>query len=84
MSCSPLTLEQVQKLLAEAQSAYHELMTGTAIAEMVDSNGERVRYNQANKNSLYQYIVGLQNQLALLSPSACVTPRVMGPMGAFF
>ena len=37
-----MTLEQLQAMLAEAQSAYHTVMLGGGVVTVVDQNGERV------------------------------------------
>lgn len=50
--------------LAEAQAAYHKLMTGKAARVVVDQNGERIEYNTANKGALYAYIQELTAQIA--------------------
>ena len=55
------------QLLTEAQSAYHKLMTGTAVAEVQDSNGERVRYTAADLSKLKAYIADLKAQIATAS-----------------
>lgn len=54
----------IQETLAEAKAAYHELLTGRAVAEFRDQNGETVRYQAANARSLAAYIQDLENQLS--------------------
>lgn len=49
--------------LAEAETAYHKLLTGRSVSEVVDQNGERVRYTTANAFRLSTYIAELKNQL---------------------
>lgn len=63
--------------LADAQKAYHDLMTGSAVVEVTDQNGERVKYNPANANRLAAYIQTLQNQI---NPVVSAT----GPMRFWF
>ena len=53
----------LQARLAEAEAAYHNLMTGRSVSEVVDQNGERVRYTPANKNGLATYIADLKSKL---------------------
>ena len=62
-----MTLEQK---LAEAEAAYHALMTGTQPKVVVDQNGERVEYAMANANRLYLYIQSLKAQITPVSASA--------------
>ncbi len=50
--------------LAEAESAYHRLMTGRSVQEVVDQNGERVRYTPASATRLSVYIAELKSQIA--------------------
>lgn len=49
--------------LAEAEDAYHALMAGRAVVEVVDQNGERVKYQAANAFRLMAYIADLKRQL---------------------
>lgn len=72
-----LTLHQ---RLAEAQQAYHALLTGVAVREVHDSNGERVVYTQSNRDALKAYIAELEAQIRGASGSY-VGP---GPMTAVF
>lgn len=50
------------KLLKEAESAYHRLMTGGAVAEFRDSNGELVRYTAQSAPRLKIYIQELKTK----------------------
>lgn len=50
----------IEKQLAEARAAYHQLITGTAVRVFVDQNGERIEYVAANRNSLLAYISDLE------------------------
>jgi predicted regulator of Ras-like GTPase activity (Roadblock/LC7/MglB family) len=59
------------ELLAEAEAAYHKLMTGTMATVFVDQNGERIEYTQANAFRLAAYIAELKRRLG---------PSSMGPM----
>jgi hypothetical protein len=54
----------VQQRLTEAEAAYHDLLTGKAVVEFRDQNGEVVRYGQARKGDLAAYIERLKQQLA--------------------
>lgn len=60
----------LQERLDEAEQAYHKLMTGTALVEFRDSNGENVRYNAASAPRLAAYIKTLRIELGL----DCVGP----------
>jgi hypothetical protein len=66
--------------LADARSAYHSLMTGQQARVIVDQNGERVEFMAANRGNLYNYILSLEAQLAVV-PAAS---RVLGPARFIF
>lgn len=51
-------------LLAEARTAYHELMTGRSVRVLVDQNGERIEYGHANAAKLLSYIQTLEGILS--------------------
>ncbi|OUL59257.1 gpW family head-tail joining protein [Pseudoalteromonas ulvae] len=69
------TLTTAQKL-AEAQNAYHQLITGTATVA-ITRNGRAVTFSQANKADLLAYIDELKRELGQTSS------RRRGPMGVF-
>lgn len=69
----PVTMQ----MLNEAQTAYHSLMTGTAVVEVKDQNGESLRYAKADSAKLMAYIEWLSSQLGL-------NQRGSGPIGAWF
>lgn len=80
MGVLPLAIGQMavtQKLLDEAEAAYHALLTGTAVSRFRDQNGETVEYAQANRAQLATYIEWLKGQLGLLTAGS-------GPMRAWF
>ena len=64
-----------EELLALAEAAYHDLMTGRAVVEVRDQNGESIRYNPANAYRLANYIAELKRQI---NGSGC------GPMQVLF
>lgn len=68
----------LQEKLAEAEAAYHSLMTGTQPKVVVDQNGERVEYTPANATRLYLYIQKLK---AEITP---VTAAPNRPLNVFF
>lgn len=78
MSCTPTTA--TAEMLAEAEKAYHDLVLGKAVVEITDQNGEKVRFGQAKRTDLYQYIQSLRSQLA----TGCSTPLPSGPAGFIF
>ena len=53
----------LQQQLDEATTALHNLMIGRNVVEVVDQNGERVRYTSANKSDLQSYINDLRRQI---------------------
>lgn len=65
-----------QQMLTEAEAAYHGLLTGKAVVEFRDQNGETVKYSQASRLGLAAYIQYLKGQLGLLSGA--------GPMRVWF
>jgi hypothetical protein len=74
----PLTLQQ---RLEEAETAYHRLQIGESAAEVRDSNGESVRYTQANVGRLRSYIADLKAEIAAV---AAGTPQRRGPLNPVF
>lgn len=50
--------------LAQAETALHKLMTGTAARVFVDIDGSRVEYVAANRAALIAYINDLRAQVA--------------------
>lgn len=71
----------LQELLVEAQGAYHDLQIGKSVSVARDSNGEEIRYTQANRTELLAYISSLQNQIAAIAGQPTT---VLGPMRFFF
>lgn len=67
-----------QEMLTEARAALHRLMTGAAVAEFRDQNGETIRYSQANRNALISYVKWLESELGVSGPASS------GPMRAWF
>lgn len=65
MICS-VPVETLQTRLAEAEAAYHRLMSGQSARVVVDQNGERVEFSSVSAGSLYAYILRLKTQLAPL------------------
>lgn len=55
----------LQLRLAEAEEAYHQLMTGRSVVMIRDSNGEQIQYSNASASKLAQYITTLRSQLGL-------------------
>lgn len=80
MSCSP-SVESLQARLAEAEAAYHRLMSGQSARVVVDQNGERVEFTSISSSALYAYILRLKTQLAPLT--GCPLP-VTRPIGFTF
>lgn len=68
----------LQAKLAEAESAYHDLMVGRSVVELRDQNGELVRYTPASAVRLLAYIQSLKQQLGLLPRGS------LGPARALF
>lgn len=60
-------------LLAEAEAAYHALMSGQTVAELRDHNGETIRYFAPQAARLKAYILELKTELGLL-PARSIGP----------
>lgn len=68
--------------LAEAQTAYHDLATGQAVASFTDQNGERVTYSKTDQRLITAYINDL---IALLGvPPTVATSKAPRPMRFMF
>lgn len=59
--------------LVEAETAYHELMTGTAAVSIRDSDGSSVMYRATNASRLKAYIEDLKSQIAADSTGSNTT-----------
>ena len=62
--------------LNQAESAYHDLMTGKSPKVVVDQNGERVEFVPANASKLLAYIQQMRIELTGV--------RTNRPMRPFF
>ena len=68
--------------LAEAQTAYHDLVSGQAVAAFTDQNGERVTYAKADMARLSAYIADM---VALLgTPATARTSTHPRPIRFYF
>lgn len=70
------TQAELKVLLTEARAAYHKLMTGTALVELRDQNGESVRFSSINRAALYAYIQDLERLVE--TPKAVRPNRPIG------
>lgn len=61
--------------LAEAEAAYHNLMTGSAVVRFQDQNGESLTYTQATVGRLSAYIAGLRRQIGGKRPVLTINFR---------
>jgi hypothetical protein len=73
MALSPDDVVLFTQRLADATTAYHQLMTGRLAATVVDQNGERVSFTAANADLLKAYIDDLKSQLGLVDKSQMPT-----------
>lgn len=67
----------LQQMLAEAEAAYHALMTGS-MAVSVTKDGRRVDFSRADIDKLRNYIANLKAQLGIK------TNRRLPPAGVMF
>jgi len=78
-----MTAEELANLktkLAEAETAYHQLMLGKSVVALTDQNAEKGEFTAANKQYLFNYILSLKSQIA----TAEGTGLGLKPIGAFF
>ena len=61
-----MDLATLQSYLANAQAAYHALMTGQSLVE-IRHNEREMRYTQVNRSALVSYIADLKGQIARLT-----------------
>lgn len=59
--------ETLLNRLKDAEDKYHLLMTGGVAKVFVDSNGERIEFQQASHLRLAAYIEELRRQLGYIS-----------------
>lgn len=88
MAVDPTYLTLLKQRLADAQQAYHDLMTGGSARVFVDQNAERIEYTAANKNNLWAYMNGLMAEICRLDPTdpLCMSNigRASPPAGFIF
>lgn len=73
-----VTPEQYQVWLDLAMAAYTKVINGGGVEEVVDQNGERVRFSRTNLADLLKWINWLRQQLGLPPTFGQFTPS--GPM----
>lgn len=76
-----MTTLTLQQRLSAAQTAYHDLLLGAAVREVLDQNGERITYTAANRDALRAYIADLEAQIAAANSSGT---RSRAPLIPFF
>ena len=55
--------DSVSERLADAETKYHQLLTGVLPRVVVDQGGDRVEYTATNISRLGRYIESLKSQL---------------------
>jgi hypothetical protein len=75
-----ITQDQCLAYLAEARTAYHNLLIGNNARVVVDQNGERVEYSAANQAALVTYITQLEG----ICGGCTVEVTSRGPIGFLF
>uniref|UniRef100_A0AAU8GJP2 Head head-tail joining protein W n=1 Tax=Salmonella phage PMBT21 TaxID=3153512 RepID=A0AAU8GJP2_9CAUD len=75
---------QYRLMLKDAMDAYHQLNLGGSVRVVVDQNSERVEYTAANRQSLWAYIVRLQNAINSDNPCAAFMGLPSSPAGFLF
>ena len=71
-----------QKWLDDAMDSYNQLNVGGQVRVVVDQNGERVEYTAANRQSLWAYILRLQNAINSQTLAARSSARHHNPRGS--
>lgn len=67
MTCAPKPdLATLKQRLAEAEAAYHRLLTGTSVVTIKDQNSEMVQYQASSASRLAGYIADLRRQIEAL------------------
>lgn len=82
MSCCPITDAEratYERMLTEAEAAYHQSMIGGGVREFRDQNGEAIVYSATDRRSLLAYINRLRATLG--KPPMCAV--VARPAGVF-
>lgn len=68
ISCPEVTsLADLRIQLAEAEAAYHRLMSGRQPRVIIDSNGERIEFTAVSADKLRNYIQDLQRRVGALT-----------------
>lgn len=60
-----MATQTIQEMLDDARMQYHSLQTGNKARVIVDQNGERVEFSQADANKLFLYIKSLERMLGV-------------------
>lgn len=79
-----MTDEEIAALRAKITTLtarYEAVISGTAARVVVDQNGERVEFTQANIDKLYAYILELKSQLPAGDPGL---PKFTKPIRFLF
>lgn len=58
-----MATQTLAERIAEAESAYHSLLTGVMPRVVLDQNGERVEFAATDAAKLYRYIQDLKSQM---------------------
>lgn len=77
MSCVTPDIDDLKTKLAQAETAYHKLLTGAQTASVSFGPSKSVSYTQANIAELRRYINDLKEQIAALSGCTPVARRTV-------
>ena len=61
---TPEEITQKKEYLKQAKEALHGFMLGQTVVEVVDQNGERVKYSAVNIGRLQTYIAMLERDIS--------------------
>lgn len=72
-----MALPSLATCLAEAEAAYHDLITGKSVVSVTDQSGERVEYQRATARQLALYVADLRRRIGgRATPSTIVFTAV--------
>jgi hypothetical protein len=77
-----MTEAEKQTKITEAETAYHRIVTGGGVVEIVSPAGERLRFSEGSSSDLWKYIQWLYSVVA--SDSALTVGPRRAPIGFFF
>ena len=69
-------MPDLSTMLAEAESALHDLQRGVAVVRLTDQNGESIAYTRSSLPSLSAYVGALKRRVAGKAPVRGFNPNL--------